>query len=247
MICYKVLNSNLKSPFQNYQYELNNEYICDDFDDNPLKGCSRGLYATPTIEGCLYTNLSGGKVVVQCETGGRCVDYDLFKVRWEIITPIKLLTEEETRSLAKSEGENRGYNIEGALFPIHPFSKEYIPDSSLIKLLNKWASVRASVRDSLWDSLWDSVWASVRASVRDSVWASVRDSVRDSVWASVRDSVRDSVCAYISSLFPNINFNYDFSPAIELWNAGLIPVFYNSKKCLFGHKNGVAQEIYSGV
>ena len=54
----------------------------------------------------------------------------------------------------------------------------------------------------------------------DSVRASVWDSVRDSVWASVWDSVR----AYFSSFFA-INYEYDFSSAVKLWEAGLVPSF----------------------
>lgn len=67
-----------------------------------------------------------------------------------------------------------------------------------------------------WDSVWDSV--------GDSVWDSVRASVRDSVWASVRASVWDSVGAYVSSFF-TIAYKYDFSPAITLWECGLVPSF----------------------
>jgi len=63
-----------------------------------------------------------------------------------------------------------------------------------------------------WDSVWASVW--------DSVWASVWDSVGASVW----DSVRDSVWAYISSFF-DIKYKYDISPAVKLWEQGLIPSF----------------------
>ena len=70
--------------------------------------------------------------------------------------------------------------------------------------LKEWASVRASVRASVWDS----VRASVRAAVRDSVWAAVWDSVR----------------AYFSSFFA-INYEYDFSSAVKLWEAGLVPSF----------------------
>ena len=70
--------------------------------------------------------------------------------------------------------------------------------------LKEWASVRASVRASVWDS----VGASVRAAVRDSVWAAVWDSVR----------------AYFSSFFA-INYEYDFSSAVKLWEAGLVPSF----------------------
>ena len=95
-------------------------------------------------------------------------------------------------------------------------------------LLKKWDSVRASVWASVRDSVWDSVWASVRDSVRASVWdsvgASVRASVGASVWDSVGASVWASVWAYISIFF-DIEYKIDLSPAIELWNAGLIPSF----------------------
>ena len=98
--------------------------------------------------------------------------------------------------------------------------------------LKEWNSVMAlvgaSVRDSVWDSVGASVWASVRASVwasvRDSVWDSVRDSVGASVWDSVWDSVRSSIRAYISAFF-NIKYEYDFSSAVKLWEAGLVPSF----------------------
>ena len=91
-------------------------------------------------------------------------------------------------------------------------------------LLKKWDSVRASVWASVRDSVWDSVWASVRDSVWDSVRDSVRASVGASVWASVGASVWASVWAYISIFF-DIEYKIDLSPAIELWNAGLIPSF----------------------
>ena len=67
-----------------------------------------------------------------------------------------------------------------------------------------------------WIPVWDSVWSSVGSSVRDSVWSSV--------WSSVGDSVWDSVGAYISSFF-DIEYGYDFTPAIKLWEAGLVPSF----------------------
>jgi hypothetical protein len=94
------------------------------------------------------------------------------------------------------------------------------------------ASVWASVWDSVWASVWDSVWASVWDSVGSSVWALVGASVRDlvgssvwaSVWASVWDSVWDSVWAYFSSFFA-IDYEHDFSSAVKLWEAGLVPSF----------------------
>ena len=71
---------------------------------------------------------------------------------------------------------------------------------------------------------WLKDWASVRDSVGASVWASVWASVRDSVGASVRASVWDSVWIYISSFF-DVHYEYDFSPCVKLWGAGLVPSF----------------------
>lgn len=82
--------------------------------------------------------------------------------------------------------------------------------------LKVWASVSASVSASVWDS--------VRASVGASVWDSVLDSVWDSVGASVGASVGDSVGAYFSSFFA-IDYEHDFSSAVKLWEAGLVPSF----------------------
>ena len=49
-------------------------------------------------------------------------------------------------------------------------------------------------------------------------------SVWDSVWASVLDSVGASVRSYRAG-FVNIKYDYDFSPAITLWESGYVPSF----------------------
>ena len=111
--------------------------------------------------------------------------------------------------------------------------------------LKDWASVWAPVRDSVGDSVRDSVGDSVRDSVGDSVeasvWGSVGYSVRYSVWASVRDSVGDSVVAYTSSFF-SINYERDFSPAIKLWESGLVPSFDGKTWRL--HSGTIADVVY---
>ena len=113
--------------------------------------------------------------------------------------------------------------------PLLVESKHPEPNAEEISLLKRWASVRASVVDS--------VGASVRASVVASVGASVRASVWDSVWASVVDSVWSSVVAsvwaYISSFFALDEWQLNgeivrenpFQPAIDLWEARLVPSF----------------------
>jgi hypothetical protein len=95
-----------------------------------------------------------------------------------------------------------------------------------------WASARASVlesvgalvRASVLDSVWESVGDLVGALVRASVGASVRASVGASLGASVRASVGPSVGAYISTFFA-IEYQHDFSSAVKLWEAGLVPAF----------------------
>ena len=144
---------------------------------------------------------------------------------------------------------------------VNPFNLPKVehPTDEQIGWLKEWIpvwasvrdSVRASVSDSVMASVWDSVWASVMDSVRDSAWASVRDlvwasvraSVSDSVMASVRDSVGytvwdsvwASVWAYISS-FISIEYKFDFSSAIKLWESGLVPSF-----------DGTTWRLHSGV
>ena len=63
---------------------------------------------------------------------------------------------------------------------------------------------------------WLKEWASVRSSVWDYVWTSVGDSVKASVW--------DSVWAYFSS-FLDVEYKFDCSSAIKLWESGLVPSF----------------------
>jgi hypothetical protein len=113
-------------------------------------------------------------------------------------------------------------------------------------------SLRASVRDSVWYSVGDSVWASVKASAWASAWDSVRASVRysvwESVWASVRysvgDSVGASVGAYISTFFA-IEYQHDFSSAVKLWEAGLVPAFDGTTWRLYSGKN--ADVVYEWI
>jgi hypothetical protein len=52
-------------------------------------------------------------------------------------------------------------------------------------------------------------------------------------WASVRASVRDSVGVYLSSFF-SITYKLDFSPAVKLWEMGLVPSFDGKKWRLHG-------------
>jgi hypothetical protein len=87
-----------------------------------------------------------------------------------------------------------------------------------------WNSVRNSVGNSVRNSVGNSVWDPVRNSVEDVVWASVWEVVWASVWDAVWDAVRVSVWAYFSSFFA-IEYKFDFSSAVKLWDDGLVPSF----------------------
>ena len=60
----KVLNKDLKSPYQNFQFEIGKKYHCEDFDESN-KDCSSGFYATD-IDGLPYAYNIHRKVF-ECE------------------------------------------------------------------------------------------------------------------------------------------------------------------------------------
>lgn len=96
-----------------------------------------------------------------------------------------------------------------------------------------WESVWESVRASVWETVWESVWASDGASVWESVWESIRASDGESLW----ESVWESVGAYASTFF-GIEYKHDFSPYINLWERGFVPVYDGKTGRLHG-KSGV--------
>jgi len=239
---YKVLDANLKSPFQNFQFEIGKTYQCADFDDNKNVGCSTGFYAT-NLEGLTYSYRPGKKIFA-CQCWGKSVKINQFKMRYEYIRIVKEVPLSIIKRRALAAEKDLKYRLSIALFPPNPFDLHPKVTKKDIENLKKWSSVRDSVRDSVWDSVRDSVWDSVRDSVRDSVWGSVWDSVwdsvRDSVRGSVRDSVRgsvwDSVRGYISSIFPDLGEN-PFQSCIDLWDKGLVPSFDGKIWRLHGEKD----------
>ena len=152
---YKVLgrddDGKLVSPFQNYEYEPGKEYICVDFDSNPSNECSHGYYATG-IDGIIYSfrNLPGYEVW-EVEVGGKRVEIDQFKRRYERIKLVRQVPLEEVRALAEAEEEKIGYKLSEALFPVNPLKIEAGPvTDEEIELLKKWRSVRRSIMHNVW-------------------------------------------------------------------------------------------------
>ena len=250
MKLYKVLNKNLTSPYQGFQFEIDKKYVCDDFDTSGNE-CSKGFYAVD-FNGLAYAINNGGQKhsVFEVEVGGRSKEFNQFKRRYEEITIVRELSDDEIKEGLLACEEKEGYRVCEACYPVHPFEVNPMPLEDAKKLLEEWKKVWASVRASIWDSVGDSIWNSVRDSIWNSVWDSVMDSVGDSVMDLVRASVRASVWAYISSLFPNIKkwkyVNHEdgvnpFQSCIDLWKGGYVPSF-DGKTWRLHTKDGIVWE-----
>lgn len=218
---YKVLNRDMKSPYQNFSYNSGEIYQCENFDTCVKKDCSAGFYATD-IDGLPYC-YDISKRVFRAKVWGREVEIDPFKRRYEYIRIGEEVSQKELFERAKKWEDSLGYRLSEVISPIDPrsISIPMITENHII-LLHKWASVRASVGDS------------VGASVRASMWASVWDYAWASMWA------------YGGSLFFNINKwkyithekgEYPFQPAVDLWKQGLVPSFDGKLWRLHGGKD----------
>ncbi|MBD3352786.1 MAG: hypothetical protein GF364_14960 [Candidatus Lokiarchaeota archaeon] len=215
----KVLEKDLKSPYQRFLYDVTpgKKYIAHDFDPDVTKDYAPGLYATD-IEG-LPHSWSIHKRCFEVEVSGRSVIYDQYKQRFEHQTFIREVFKDELIATAKAKESELGYKLSEVLFPVNPLFIDAgeVTDVDVANL-KKWIAIGDSVL----------------ASVRTPVWDSVLSSVRTSVWDSVLASAWDSVEAYISSLFPNIKKRKyidhkegvnPFQPGIDLWNRGLLPSY----------------------
>ena len=212
MKLYKVLqrvDGKLLSPYQYFEYAVGKKYDCgNDFNTDRKIACSTGYYATD-VDGLIYSfrNLPDYEVWL-CKVGGKSVELDPFKRRYQTFELIERIPNERVKELAAEWEPKVGYKLAEALYPIHPFK---IPPPEItdveVDLVKQW----------------DAVGVPVRVSIRNSVGASVWDSVGASVWGSVWDSIG----VYISSLFPviNNNGNNPFQPAVDLWRAGLVPSY----------------------
>ena len=67
----KVLNKDLTSPYQGFEFELGKTYVCDDFYTSDEE-CSNGFYAVD-FNGLVYAINNGGQKhsVFEVEVGGR--------------------------------------------------------------------------------------------------------------------------------------------------------------------------------
>jgi len=204
MKLYKVLNSNMMSPFQNFKFKIGEKYHCDDFDCDISRDCSSGFHAVD-IEGLPFA-FNTKRKIFEVQVSGKSVEFNQYKRRYENIKIIRECEFSEIKKKAIKLESDLGYKLSEVLFPINPLKKLIKINDSHIELLREWASVCASVR------------ASVCASVG----------------ARVCASVGASVGAYISSLFPNIEKweriehekgKNPFQSCVDLWNSGIVPSF----------------------
>ena len=94
------------------------------------------------------------------------------------------------------------------------------PNAEQIGWLKEWANIKNIRWEPVWDLIRISAGRSVGELVDASAWVTVGNPVEDLVSVSARSSIR----AYISAFF-NIKYEYDFSSAVKLWEAGLVPSF----------------------
>src|SRR5690554_2762171 len=146
MKLYKVLNKDLTSPYQGFQFELGKKYVCENFDTSDDE-CSNGFYAVD-FNGLVYAINKDGKKhsIFEVEVGGRSKEFNQFKRRYEKITIVRELTEDEIKSGLLACEEKEGYKVYESCYPINPFTVETIPLDDAKKLLEEWKKVGALIR-----------------------------------------------------------------------------------------------------
>ena len=117
MKLYKVLNQDLKSPYQNFQFEIGKKYHCENFNTSDEE-CSRGFYATD-IDGLPYAYNIHRKVF-ECEVGGKSKEFNIYKRRYENMKLIREVPREELVKLAKPRDLILGYKLSEIINPINP-------------------------------------------------------------------------------------------------------------------------------
>jgi len=169
----------------------------------------------------------------------------------KIINPLFDYQKEDVTSHEKILLNKWAYILDSVRFSVKDSVWAYIGEAV-------WDFVRVFVKGFVGDSIGDFVRASIMASVWASVWDFVRPSVwdavwnvnRPSLWAFVVDSVVDFVGAYASSFFKISEWDLEnktqkenpFLPAVELWEAGLVPSFDGRTWRLHGHKGKILYE-----
>ena len=114
LTAFKYLNSNLTSPYKNFQYEIGKEYICDDYDNDERILCSKG-FNVATLEWCLQeTNCDvKNKVYVEIEFKAE----DIIAIPYNSNGKFRLKKMKIVRQIPKEE-------LEKLIKPLYPFGVE---------------------------------------------------------------------------------------------------------------------------
>jgi hypothetical protein len=248
MLLLKVLDAGMKSPYKGFEYDLNKWYHCEEFNTDPIIDCGKGYHAID-VEGLPYA-YRPGRVIWWCEVGGRSVEYDIYKRRYEKIRITHRADLAEIKQMAIDREETCGYKLSEVIFPFNPFTvytekemTEKIVTPQIIKKLNEWETVCETVSKFVSESVWETVWATVRKTVRktvretvrktvwepvwesvwETVWKFVRKFVRETVWENAWETVSYFINAYISSLFPDIEkwYGIEHEPGVNPFQSGV--------------------------
>lgn len=216
----------LISTYTGFPCEIGKTYVSNNFNSNPEyedyygENFSEGFYADD-VQGILAEMHIDGSVF-EVEVGGRDVCcLNPFKHRWETMSIVRKMSEQELRDLLKIEEPNVGYKLEESCFPIHPFldvkRKEAKPTKEEISLLNEWIDFLFSIRDYRHECVQSSIRETaidffdgyyIWRNVNDNVWMFVGHSVHKTAGelfgSCSYDHMNILIRAYIATLFPNI-------------------------------------------
>jgi len=146
MKMYKVLRTDMKSPYEKFEYKLNKSYFCNNFDSSENE-CGPGFHCVP-LEGLAkwFYNFKHHRVF-EVEVGGKERIFNSYEQRYERITLIKEIFHDELKSLAIAKESQLGYRLSEVLLPINPFIdiKENELTKTDISNLNRWTYIRDTV------------------------------------------------------------------------------------------------------
>lgn len=203
----KVLNEGKISPFREMEYVTDKEYICKDFDNDPKNECSRGFYAV-NFNGLSYMYKSN-REIYECEVSGKSVEIDCFYRRYEKITLLKKMTENEIKTGLLNANKTEGYNVYESIFPVNPLLIDR-KNIDYKKLLKQWISIRTNSYDFVGETVYEAVCRYIRNS--KDVYRSVCDSVYFLVFDSIFNVVYKSICKSISDTALNPRYNSGCGP-----------------------------------
>jgi len=243
---YKVLGKNLRSPFQNFYYELNKKYHCKDFDRNPEHDCSRGFYATD-FDGIMYS-WRPHLAVFEVEVWGRKVEINEYKRRYSNIKIIKFIRKQELVSLANTWSSKVKYKMNEVIEPINPIEIENDLTDKDLENFYKWINLHSPSRD-FQDKIEHAISNRYSYHIIEAAKASLSESIFNKILYPIRRMISDNnpdfsfrdeelylsdfLHTYLVSLFPRSSLLYfirDYEidaiiAGMHLYRRGFVPSY----------------------